>query len=165
MKWRNVRHATTGLAIALVACESFTEVLGPIPYTATLTGAAVRPNAVTTDATGTLNASLDRETLQWSYTVAWQSLSSAPTTVHLHGPADAAGVAEVLAELNTADTATTKLTPTGSASGALDLTAATITPTVSGDSLRILLNAEQVYVDVHTVNNADGELRGQLIRH
>lgn len=146
---------------AVVSCETFTEVLGPIPYTATLTGAAVQPNAVTTDATGTLTAALDQETLQWTYTVAWQNLSSAPTTVHLHGPADAQGIAEVLVELNTGDT---QLTPTSSATGSLDLTAP-ITPTVSGDSLRLLLNAQQVYVDVHTVNNADGELRGQLIRH
>ena len=146
---------------AVVSCETFTEVLGPIPYTATLTGAAVQPNAVTTDATGTLSAALDQETLQLSYTVAWQNLSSAPTTVHLHGPADAQGIAEILVELNTGDT---QLNPTSSATGSLDLTAP-ITPTVSGDSLRLLLNAQQVYVDVHTVNNADGELRGQLIRH
>lgn len=165
MRWRMIRSFGTGFALAVVSCESFTEVLGPIRYTATLTGSAVRPNAVTADATGTLNAALDQETLQWSYTVAWQNLSSAPTTVHLHGPADADGVAEVLAELNTADTSKTKLDPTGSAIGALDLTATTITPTVSGDSLRVLLNAQQVYIDVHTVNNADGELRGQVIPH
>ena len=155
------RLALIALAAVAVSCESFTEVLGPIPYTTTLTGAAVQPNAVTTDATGTLTAALDQETLQLSYTVAWQNLSSAPTTVHLHGPADAQGIAEVLVELNTGDT---QLTPTSSATGSLDLTAP-ITPTVSGDSLRLLLNAQQVYVDVHTVNNSDGELRGQLIRH
>lgn len=164
MKWRRTRGAGIGFALALVACETFTEVLGPIPYTATLTGGAVRPNAVTTDATGTLTAALDQETLQWSYTVAWQNLSSAPITVHLHGPSDVTGVAEVLAELSTADTTTTILKPTGSATGSLDLTAA-ITPTVNGDSLRVLLNAGQAYVDVHTANNTDGELRGQLIRH
>lgn len=147
--------------MGMLGCETFTEVLGPIPYTASLTGAAVRPAAVTTDAIGQLNASLDRTTLQWSYTVGWQSLSSAPTSVHLHGPADASGLGEILAELNSADA---ELEPTSSTTGSLDLTAA-ITPTVSGDSLRVLLNAQQVYVDVHTVNNPDGEIRGQLVRH
>ncbi|MNC87134.1 CHRD domain protein [compost metagenome] len=116
---------------------------------------------MTTDATGTLTAALDQRTLQWSYTVGWESLSSAPTSVHLHGPADATAVAEMLAELNNADT---ELTPTSAATGTLDLTA-TVTPTVSGDSLRKLLNAGQVYVDVHTVNNVEGEIRGQLVRH
>ena len=150
------------VSLGMTACESFTEVLGPISYTATLGGAAVRPAPVTTEADGQLSATLDRETLQWSYTVGWEDLSSVPTGVHLHGPADASGVAEILAELNTIDT---EMAPTSSASGALDLTAAMITPTVSGDSLRVLLNANQVYVDVHTENNTNGEIRGQLVRH
>jgi hypothetical protein len=142
-------------------CESFTEVLGPIPYTAELSGTAVRPGTVTTDATGTLTASLDQRTSQWSYTVGWRTLSSAPTSVHLHGPADASGVAEVLADLHNGET---ELTPTSAATGVLDFSVA-VTPTVSGDSLRKLLNAGQVYVDVHTLNNSDGEIRGQLVRH
>jgi hypothetical protein len=149
------------MLLGMMGCESFTEVLGPIPYTATLSGAAVRPAAVTTDATGTLSAALDQTTLRWSYTVGWQGLSSAPTSVHLHGPADAAGVAEALVELNNGET---NLEPTSAATGFLDFSVA-VTAAVSGDSLRKLLNAGQVYVDVHTVNNADGEIRGQLIRH
>jgi hypothetical protein len=155
------RKAAIVVALSLVGCETFTEVLGPIPYTASLTGAAVRPSGVTTDATGQLTAALDQTTLQLSYTVGWEDLSSAPTGVHLHGPADATGVADLLAELNDEDT---ELTPTGAASGTLDLTAA-LTPAVSGDSLRKLLNAGQVYVDVHSVNNTSGEIRGQLTRH
>ena len=147
------------LLMAIAGCESFTEVPAPIRYTATLTGAAVKPTAIETDATGLMTASLDRTTLQWSYTVGWEGLSSAATTVHLHGPADASGVADVLAELNDEDT---DLSPTGAASGVLDLTMS-VTATVSGDSLRKLLNARQVYVDVHTVNNGNGEIRGQLI--
>ena len=154
--------AFAAMVFGVAACETFSEVLGPIPHTAALTGAAVRPSAVTTDAVGQLNATLDQETLQWSYTVGWEDLSSVPTGVHLHGPADASGVAEILAELNTTDT---EMAPTSSASGTLDLTAAMITPTVSGDSLRVLLNANRVYVDVHTENNANGEIRGQLVRH
>lgn len=145
----------------LISCESFTEILGPIPYTATLTGNAVRPAPVQSEATGSLIAALDQGTFQWSYTVTWQRLSSAPTSVHLHGPASEADVGGILVELNNADT---ELAPTSSASGSLDLTAA-VTQTVSGDSLRKLLNAEQVYVDVHTVNNSNGEIRGQLVRH
>lgn len=155
-----IAFATVVLGVA--ACETFTEVLGPIPYTAALSGAAVRPTAITTDAVGQLNATLDQETLQWSYTVGWEDLSSVPTGVHLHGPADATGVAEILAELNTTDT---EMARTSSASGTLDLTAALIAPTVSGDSLRVLLNANRVYVDVHTENNTTGEIRGQLVRH
>lgn len=156
-----VRIGFAAALLLMAGCESFTEVLGPIPYTAALSGTAVRPAAVTTDASGALNAALDQATLRWSYTVGWQSLSSAPTNVHLHGPADAAGVAEVLADLHNGDT---ELTPTSSATGVLDFSVA-VTPLVSSDSIRKLLNAGQVYVDVHTLNNPNGEIRGQLIRH
>lgn len=149
------------VALTLPGCETFTEVLGPVPYTATLTGESVRPSGVTTEASGTLAAALDQETLQWSYTVGWQDLSGVPTGVHLHGPADATSVGDLLADLNTADT---ELVVTSAATGVLDLAVA-VTPTVSGDSLRRLLNAGQVYVDVHTLNNLNGEIRGQLIRH
>lgn len=156
-----MRAAAAALLLWMMACESFTDVRGPIPYTAELSGTAVRPASVTTDATGTLTASLDQRTFQWSYTVGWRTLSSAPTSVHLHGPADAAGVAEVLVELNNGET---ELTPTSAATGVLDFSVA-VTPTVSGDSLRKLLNAGQIYVDVHTLNHSDGEIRGQLVRH
>jgi hypothetical protein len=156
-RWRSLVFA----ALAIAGCETFTEVLGPIPYTASLTGAAVRPSGVTTDATGQLTGALDQTTLQLSYTVGWEDLSSAPTGVHLHGPAAAAEVEDVLVDLHQGGG---QLTPTGSVTGVIDLTTA-ITATVSGDSLRKLLNAGQVYVDVHSVNNTSGEIRGQLIRH
>lgn len=156
-----MRRTIALAAVVLGACESFTEVLGPIPYTATLTGIAVKPVAVATEATGQLTAALDRTTRQWSYTVGWKDLSSAPTSVHLHGAADDGDTGELLAELNNGATA---LTPTSAAMGVLDLAAA-VTPAVSGDSLRALLDAGLVYVDVHTVNNVDGEIRGQLVRH
>jgi hypothetical protein len=145
----------------LLACETFTEVLGPIRYTASLDGATVRPAAITTNATGQLTATLDRTTLQWSYIVGWENLSSAASGVHLHGPAAASEVGDLILDLNDGDA---ELTPTGSVTGTIDLTAA-ITPTVSGDSLRKLLNGGHVYVDVHTVNNTAGEIRGQLRSH
>jgi hypothetical protein len=151
----------TLVALGVLGCETFTEVLGPIPYTATLTGASIRPAGVTTEASGTLAAALDQATLQWSYTVGWEDLSSVPTGVHLHGPADAATVGELLAELNTADT---ELAVTSAATGVLDLGVVVRLP-IGGDSLRKLLDAGQVYVDVHTLNNPEGEIRGQLIRH
>lgn len=146
------------LVAGTLGCESFTEVLGPVPYRASLTGAAVKPLAVTTGATGELTAALDPKTLRWSYTIGWNTLSSAPTGVHLHGPADDTEVAEVLADLNNE---ATELTPTSAATGVLDFSSQ-ITLTVSGDSLRKLLNSGLVYVDVHTVNNTDGEIRGQI---
>jgi hypothetical protein len=39
-----------------------------------------------------------------------------------------------------------------------------ITATVSGDSLKTLLDAGQLYVNVHTVANGGGEIRGQIAK-
>jgi hypothetical protein len=52
---------------------------------------------------------------------------------------------------------------TGSASGNLDLKLA-INVTVSGDSLRKLLDLGQLYVNVHTAANQGGEIRGQIAK-
>jgi hypothetical protein len=151
--------------IALVsACESFTEVLGPTHYGATLAGANVKPGAVVTSATGTVTASLHPTSRKLSYTVTWSGLTGAALGAHIHGPATANGVADVLVDfdaLPTGGAGTITLTAAGSATGELDMALA-VMPGVSGDSLVTLLNAGLLYVDVHTGANPTGALRGQL---
>jgi hypothetical protein len=53
--------------------------------------------------------------------------------------------------------------------GTIDMTVADVAPsaaeTVSPDSLRTLLNNGNAYVNVHTVNNGPGEIRGQVRRN
>lgn len=147
------------------ACESYTEVRGPTPYLATLAGGNVRPASVTTEGKGALIASVDPQNQALSYTLTWSGLGSAATSAHLHGPATTSAAGEVLVDFAAPPAGSTGTLDLGGAvaSGRLVLTAA-ITPTVSGDSLRRLLNAGEVYVDVHTLTHAAGEIRGQLQR-
>ena len=161
-------RALVAFTLALLvsgACESYTEVRGPTPYLATLAGANVRPASVTTNGQGTLTASVDPQHQAFSYTLSWSGLGSAATGAHLHGPATTSEAGDVLvdfAALPAGSTGTLDL-GAGEATGRLVLTGA-ITATVSGDSLRTLLNAGQVYVDVHTLTLTGGEIRGQLAR-
>ena len=157
--------ATFTLTLLSGSCESYTEVRGPTPYVATLAGANVRPASVTTDGKGTLTGSVDPQNQAFSYTLSWSALASAATSVHLHGPATTSQSGDVLVDLAALPAGSTGTLDLGAgeASGRVVLTGA-ITPTVSGDSLRKLLNAGQVYVDVHTLTLTSGEIRGQLTR-
>lgn len=151
---------------ALLACESSMDVPGPTPYAATLAGTNVQPTAVTTSATGSLNASLHPTNVTLSYTLAWTGLSGAVTAAHLHGPATSTTVGALLidfSELPTGSSGSMTMTAAGSATGSLNLGLA-INATVSGDSLKKLLNAGLVYADVHTAANGGGEIRGQIVK-
>ena len=147
-----------------LSCESFTEVIGPTHYSATLDGANVKPSAVAGVATGTITASWDPVDRVLTYTLGYSELAAAATNAHIHGPAGVNGVAEVLIDLEKVpDGSTGGLTKgtSGSATGRIDLSLA-VTPTVSGDSLVTLLQRNQLYVDVHTSANPGGEIRGNL---
>jgi hypothetical protein len=152
------------------ACETFTDVIGPTHYSAALNGANVKPSAVVTSGTGTMTASWNPTTGLLTYTLGWTDVSGAAVSAHLHGPADANGVAEVLIDFAAPPAGhtgppivlTTQGAPgTGSASGSIDLSQP-ITPTVSGDSLVILLQRGRLYVDVHTGTAATVHIRGNL---
>lgn len=162
-------------AMALVvACESSTDVQGSTSYGATLNGANEKPAAVTTSGTGVFSASLHPTNGTLSYNLTWTGLSG-PATVgaHIHGPGGPNDVVGVLVDFRSPPTGTTNVafsnlgagatSATGSASGNLDLKLA-INATVSGDSLRKLLDAGQLYVNVHTAANGGGEIRGQIAK-
>ncbi len=160
---RNLGAIVSAAAI-LAACESFTEILGPTFFASTPTGAQVQPVAVTTSATSSFTGALQPTGREFSYTLTWETLSGEATAVHFHGPADATEVGPVLVDfsaLPSGSTGTIELSATGLVTGTLNL-ALPMTPTVSGDSLRVLLKQGLVYVDVHTVANPDGEIRGQV---
>lgn len=83
---------------------------------------------------------------QLFYDISYSGLSSTPTASHIHGPATPSESAGVIIPL------ATPVGTSGSYSGSVSLT-----PT----NLAYLL-AGQTYVNIHTISNALGEIRGQI---
>jgi hypothetical protein len=146
------------------ACESTTET--KVTYAATLSGAQEVP-AVTTSGTGTFSATLDQSSNILSYTLTYSGLGTAATQAHIHGPAAVGVSADVLVDLGTSTTTGRTLTlgTSGSGGGTINLSGTSIiSGTVTGDSLRKLLDSGNAYVNVHTATNGGGEIRGQITR-
>ena len=97
-------------------------------------------------ATGTLTATYDTvsKTLAWKGTVS--GLTGPATAAHFHGPAEPGKNAGVL------------VAAPGVRTGAFEGTAK-LTDTQAGS-----LTAGQVYFNIHTAANPDGEVRGQVMK-
>ena len=80
------------------------------------------------------------------YSITYSGLSSSATAAHIHGPADPTTGAGVLVPI------TTPSGTNGTISGSVVLTP---------QNLAYLL-AGQTYLNIHTINNANGEIRGQI---
>ena len=128
-----------------------------VKYTATLNAANERPPN-SSSATGTATYTLVGNSL--SYTVSVSGLSGPATASHIHvGPASASG--PVIVPYVTGSLATGNIT-----SGTIDLTQpiSNGTTSITGDSLKVLLNNGGAYTNVHTDLNRPGEIRGQIIK-
>lgn len=142
------------LVLAGTACSS--TVPTRASYTATLTGARETPSN-TSSATGAATLNIDGSTL--SYSVTASGFATPLVVGHIHiGPAGVAGPVIVPFTL---------LAPPGMvAQGTVDLSTSVSynTLSISGDSLRILIDAGQTYVNLHTAAYPGGEIRGQIVR-
>lgn len=123
----------------------------------TLTGANERPVPVITNATGSARFEVAGAT-SISFTITVTGLTGA-TQAHIHHAVpDSAG--PILVGLFSATT------PTGPLTGTLatgTITSASIQGGVSLDSLLTLMRLGRTYVNVHTVANEAGEIRGQIV--
>lgn len=118
-----------------------------MPMTSTLSarlaGSSEVP-AVNSAGSGTLDATLNKQTMVLSYTVTYTGLSGAATAGHLHGPA-----------------------PAGTNAGvALPFSGNLASPfkgqaTLTADQMSQLM-AGNWYVNLHTAANPGGEIRGQV---
>lgn len=113
----------------------------------TANGAQEVPD-VNTPATGTVAGTYNNESKMLDYTVTWNNLSTVPTGMHFHGPADTGTTADVMIPI-TGFAQTT----TGTYSGMATLTA-------SQDSA---LLAGKMYYNAHTTTNPGGEIRAQVV--
>jgi CHRD domain len=115
-----------------------------INFKADLSGTSEVP-PVTTAAKGTATASLDTATKALTWNVTFSGLT--PTAGHIHGPAAPGANAGVLVPLGNPPFASP-------IKGSATLTDAQVSD----------LEAGKTYINLHTVDNKGGELRGQLVR-
>jgi hypothetical protein len=156
---------------AFIACGDPAEpvqVDNTIEFTATLTVAdeVPKPTVGNPTGSGTFSATLDTVTKAFTYDLTFTGLSSGVNNGHIHGPADAGVATGALLNFNTLTNAQFSFgATTGTGHGVVLLIPETaITATVNGDSLRKLLLAGKTYANIHTTNNAQGEIRGMIIR-
>jgi hypothetical protein len=149
-------------AAAFAACGSdttaTTTTVTPIIYTSTMSAANERPTPNASTATGSAVYSLTGNIL--SFTVTVNGLSGPATLSHIHvGNSGVAG--GVIVPFVTGSVASGNVT-----SGTIDLSATISngTSTITGDSLKVLLNSGNAYTNVHTALNPGGEIRGQIIK-
>jgi CHRD domain len=135
------------------------------PFRATMDGPSeVLPT--TSTGTGTFTATLDTVTNVFNYNITFTGLTSAAILAHIHGPATTTQPGVAMLDFGGVPGATFDFGMTsGKGQGSLVLNASTsITSGVNGDSLRKLLFAGLTYVNIHTSNNAGGEIRGQITK-
>ena len=143
-----LRTSLFAAAMALAGCSSTP--MAPMAmssnsaaFGATLSGAAEVP-ANATSGTGSLDASLNKDTKVLRWKVTYSGLTGPATMAHFHGPAMPGANATVVVPFPSA---------ASPAEGS-----ATLTPDQISD-----LMAGKWYVNVHTAANPGGEIRGQVL--
>ncbi|WP_113912965.1 CHRD domain-containing protein [Roseovarius dicentrarchi] len=135
----NVKY--TALAAAACAALAIPASAETITYTADLTaGAEVPPND--SGATGTADVTVDTEAKTVAWTVEYDGLTGDATAAHIHGPAaegENAGPVITMSDIN---------------EGEAEITDEQIAELEDG----------KYYVNIHTEQNPDGEIRGQLTK-
>jgi hypothetical protein len=158
MRVRLIASAAIFAAVGgFIACNDSTAP-DTITYVSTLSAANERPTAVNSPATGTATYTLRGNEL--TYTITVTGLTSLTTMSHIHRGSNAEAGPIVVPY--TVYSVQNGLVSTG----VIDLTkpVASGANTITGDSLRVLLNNGNAYTNVHTVNFPAGEVRGQIIR-
>ena len=144
---------------AFAACGSSDIVATPsVTYISQMNAANEKPNANASSATGTATFTLTGNTLSFVVTVS--GLTGPATASHLHVGA-AAATGGVIVPFVTGSVQSGNIS-----SGTIDLstTVSNGLSTITGDSLRVLLNNGNAYTNVHTSANGGGEIRGQIIK-
>jgi len=130
----------------------------PVTYISQMSAANEKPNPNSSTATGTATYTLTGNTL--SFVVNVSGLTGPATASHIHvgGPTVAGSVIVPFV--------TGSVQSGNVAAGTIDLssTISNGTSTITGDSLKVLLNNGNAYTNVHTAANGGGEIRGQIIK-
>jgi hypothetical protein len=140
MMFRRVLLAAV-LSAAFVSAAS----AATVSYTAHLSGRSEVPK-IDSKGKGKLDATFDTQSKVFTYTLTFDGLSGPAAAAHIHGPANRAQTAGVVAPLGDKN-------PTSPVSGMVTLT----------DDQVKMLRSNKLYVNVHTAANPGGEIRGQII--
>jgi hypothetical protein len=173
MQNRSITLVLAAATMALAACGSDSTSPPPaskiVNFDVALTPAAEPSVTGNPTGSGRFTATLDTSTNMFTWNVVFSGLTSNVNNGHIHGPfpdgtKTAAGVllnfnptalpGNTFVGLNSATS--------GSATGSVTLGAAPV-GSIAGDSLKKLLLAGLVYVNIHTVTNPAGEIRGQIV--
>lgn len=98
--------------------------------------------------TATLTGTYDTTTNQLVYDISWSGLSGVLVGAHFHGPAAIGAEASIIHSLPITVNGTS-----GYASGTITI----------ADSTEVHLLTGKIYYNLHTTNNPDGEIRGQVV--
>lgn len=155
---------------AMIGCDDddLTDIDDDEDFAATLTaGAEIPAPAGSPTATGVADIQLEDGILTVVVTVAG-NLTSDVTMAHIHGPASTSTTAPIILDFVPSMTAVIAAgTRTGTiVNASFDLRNLPVSSTgvlrVDASTLVSLLNTGQAYVNVHTVTNPSGEIRGQI---
>lgn len=128
------------LAAALMAVLATSASAEVIAYKAQLAGASeVPPN--NSAGTGTAQVNVDTEKKEVSWTITFSGLSGDATAAHFHGPAAVGENAGPVVDI----------------SGKIESGSAPLTDAQLAD-----LEAGRLYINIHTAQFPDGEIRGQV---
>ena len=137
-KWMTV----AGAAMAAWAAQGLPASAELVPWKAELTGAAQVP-PVAGEGKGTLEASYDSATKVFIWTITYSGLSGPVTAAHIHGPVDPGKNGPIVIPIGGPFTSPIR----GQA-------------TLTSDQADALKRG--VYLDLHTAQNPEGEIRGEL---
>jgi len=179
---RTIALTLFAAAIVATACGGDDDTTQPVSkivnFSATMTPAG-EPGTLVGNPTGngTFTATLDTSTNVFKWNGTFSGLTSNVNNGHIHGPfpSGTATAAGVILNFNPAVSTGQSFTgvtftglssaTSGSISGQVVLNSSlTLTTQINGDSLRKLLLAGAAYVNIHTVSNPGGEIRGQIIK-
>jgi hypothetical protein len=155
-------------SLTLVGCDDSSDLDFEV-FQATLTAAAEIPAPVgNPTATGVATMTLSANRILRVRIVVNGQLTSAVTMAHIHGPASTATTAAIVLDFVPAMSA---VIAAGATTGVIleasyDLDALPVDPVgvlrVTADELIAMLRNGTAYVNVHTVTNPAGEIRGQV---
>jgi hypothetical protein len=159
MRVRLIASAAVLAAVAsFIACNDSTTAPASTTFIAVMTGANERPTPTASTATGTATYVLTGN--QLTYTITVNGLTAPASGSHIHvGASTVAGPIVVPFTVSATQTGTVS-------SGTIDLTFPIVSgnSSITGDSLKVLLNNGNAYSNVHNSTFPAGEIRGQIIK-